>query len=288
MTREDDDGARRSGTAAASDAGSDDAVGPLTARYLARVGVDPASVASADADALERLQAAHVRRVPFETLSITGDPFGDRPGEGVSLAVPDLYEAVVEKERGGFCFELNGLFGWLLARLGFDATRVAARVVGDDGARPPANHLTTVVDLSERYLVDVGLGQPGVRRPLPLSGESRTDAAGFEWRVTPSDRPDADYRTQLRRPGESAWSTRYVFTDRPRERDYFEATCEYLATAPESPFTGDPVVAVATDDGYAKLSGRTLTVAEATERERGPLGRERWYDALESTFGVVW
>lgn len=255
------------------------------AAYLARVGVDPSSLDGADLDALERVQRAHVTTVPFETLAITGDPFGVRDGEGVSLAVPDLYEKVVVRRRGGFCYELNGLFRWLLGELGFDATTLAGRVVGDGGVRLPANHRTAVVSLDRRYVVDVGMGVPTMRRPVPLDGDSRVDDAGVEWRIVESPRPDADYRSQYR-TDDDGWTDRYVFRDVPRETTFFAATCEYLTTAPESTFTGDPVVSVATDEGHAKLTPDALVrVVDGEEHERA-LDEAGWFDALEARFGV--
>ncbi len=277
--------------------------------YLARLGLDPAAVEPQGLDSLQHLQSTHVTTVPFETLAITGDPYGDREGAGVSLALPDVYEKVVERGRGGFCYELNGLFGWLLGALGYDAERVAAMVVGDDGAaRPPANHLTHVVTLDRRYVVDVGLGVPPMRRPLPLDGEPRSDAAGtdaasdvgsdvagpvredhtgVEWRVVESDRPDADYATEFREPGDEAWTLRYVFRDQPREMDYFAATCEYLATAPESPFTGEPTATLGTDEGYLRLSPDALVRVRGDEEREEPIeDGAAYHDVLEEEFGL--
>lgn len=256
-------------------------------RYLSRIGVDPDGIGEPDLGTLERLQRAHATTVPFETLSITGDPFGDGGGEGVSLALPDLYGKIVDRRRGGYCFELNGLFGWLLRELGFDVDRLSARVLGEDGdRRPPANHHTLRVWLDRPYLVDVGLGSPRLRRPLPFDGAVRSDAAGIDWRVAGSDRPDADHTVRTREPGEDGWTIRYDLRTEPRELRFFEATCEYLATAPESPFTGDPVVIVATERGYAKLSPGTLTrVTGGDERERS-IDRDEWYDLLEREFGI--
>ena len=252
--------------------------------YLDRIGLDPASVRANDRETLARLQRAHVTTVPFETLSVTGDPFGDRDGEGVSLSIPEIYEKVIERRRGGWCFELNGLFGWLLSELRFDVDRLAARVVSDGEARPPANHHTLLVSLDRPYIVDVGIGTPTMRRPLALDGAVHAD--GVEWRVVGSDRPDADFLTQYREPGEEAWSDRYVFRTIPREMDFFEATCEYLATAPESPFTGDPVVTIATGQGHERLDPETLTEVADDETNERPIAKEEWHEVLEREFGV--
>lgn len=257
----------------------------MPTQYLNRIGVTPDRIHRADHDTLEHLQRAHVTTVPFETLAITGDPFGDHDGTGVSLDIAVLYEKIVERERGGFCYELNGLFGWLLRELGFDVEARAAMVVGDDGAGPPANHRTHVVFLDQRYVVDVGLGIPTMRQPLPLNGDIREGEAGVVWRVVESDRPDADYATQYRKSGDE-WTVRYVFRDVQRERCFFEPTCEYLATAPESSFTGDPVVTIATQCGHMKLGPESLTRIRDNEERRRSLDADGWYDVLGREFGI--
>lgn len=255
--------------------------------HLSRIGLDRSQVRVANLETIERLQRAHVTSVPFETLSITGDPYGHRDGEGVSLGLPHLYEKVVDRRRGGFCFELNGLFGWLLAELGFDADRVAARVVGSDGdPGTPAGHHTNLVSLDRTYVVDVGFGPPILRRPLPLDGSVRSDDAGVEWRVVELDRPDADYMTRSRGPNEDEWTDRYIFDATPRDLDFFEATCEYFSTATDSSFTGDPIVQMATERGYRKLSSETLIRNERGEEREREVGEDEWYDVLEDEFGL--
>lgn len=259
---------------------------PASEDYLERIGVAPETVEAADLATLERLQRAHVTSVPFETLAIVGDPYGDRSGPGVELSLPATYEKLVDRGRGGYCFELNGLFHWLLAEVGYEVDRVAARVTSDGDAGPPANHHTNVVQLDRRYVVDVGMGTPVMRRPVPLNGEVRTDEAGVEWRIVESDRPDETYRSEFREPGDDEWSRRYVFSDVPRDLGYFEATNDYLQSAPESPFTGDPVVSIATEDGHLKLSGETLTETVGAEEYERTVSADEWYATLERAFGL--
>jgi N-hydroxyarylamine O-acetyltransferase len=160
-------------------------------------------------------------------------------------------------------------------------------VLDEDGTvDTPANHHTNVVSLDRRYLVDVGLAIPALRRPLPLDGGSRTDGAGITWRLVESDRPDADFLGQYRTPGDG-WTDRFVFRDRPRELSYFAASCEYLANAPESAFTGEPLVTIATDDGHYKLTRETLVFAREDERQtERPVADDEYHDTLESVFGL--
>lgn len=255
------------------------------ARYLERLDVDPATVSEPSLEELARLQRAHVSAVPFENLGIVGHPDADRPGPGVTLEHAALYEKIVRAERGGFCYELNGLFNWLLDALGFNVDRVVGAVLQDGQPVPPANHLTSVVRLDRPYVVDVGLGVPPMRQPTPLDGTARRDEAGVAWRVVESDRPDAAYLTQYR-IGEDSWSDRYVFRTDPRPLSYVEATCEYLTSAPESPFTGDPVVSIATPRGYSKLTRDTLERLVDGTLETMDVDSAEWHDHLRSIFGL--
>lgn len=258
--------------------------------YLRRLGLDAGAVTGAPSPAaVTALQGAHVRRVPFETLAVTGDPFGHRQGGEVALALPRLYEKVVQQRRGGYCYELNGLFGWLLRDLGYTADYIAARILRDDGAaRPPANHLTNCLTLDgTQYLVDVGLGTPTLREPLPLDGTVVTDDVGVSWRVVGTERPDADGLTQFRRPGEESWTDRYLFETTPRDLDYFAATNDYLSTAPESPFVGSPVVTRATDCGHVKLTATKFLEYRGAEATEHPVvGADEWYERLDEWFDI--
>lgn len=146
--------------------------------YVGRIGGDSVTVETPDFETLVRLQRAHVTAVPFETLAITGDPYGKRTGNEIVLSVPHLYEKIVERERGGYCFELNGLFHTLLSALGYEVHRAAARVVS--ALQVPANHHVNVGGLDRRHMVDVGLGPPMCRRPLPLDGTPQTDVVDIE------------------------------------------------------------------------------------------------------------
>jgi len=253
--------------------------------YLDRLGLDPATDDPPDLPTLRRLQHAHVTTVPFETLAITGDPYGTRTGEGVDLSLPHLYEKIVERRRGGYCFELNGLFYRLLDEVGYEADRVAARVVSDGALRTPANHHAIVVELDQRYLVDVGTGPPMIRRPLPLRGATRTDEAGIAWHVTESDRSDATYQTEYRRH-DNAWTPRYVFDDVARPLHYFAAANDYLQSAPESPFTGEPYIGLSTEEGYRTLSADTLTEISQTDERKRTVTGDAWHATLKREFGL--
>ena len=103
-------------------------------------------------DVLRRLHRRHLLSVPFENLDI-------RAGRPIVLDQKLLYKKIVGNRRGGYCYELNGCFAWLLKCLGFKVSMLSARVARKDGGfSPEFDHLTLLVRLGERWLVDVGFG----------------------------------------------------------------------------------------------------------------------------------
>src|SRR6266508_5235022 len=113
--------------------------------YLGRIGAN--RPARADVEALGELQLRHLHTVPFENLSI-------HLGEEIVLREHALFGKVVARRRGGFCYELNGLFAALLRALGFEVTLLAARANGRDGLGPLFDHLTLRVNAPEPCLAD--------------------------------------------------------------------------------------------------------------------------------------
>lgn len=259
-------------------------------RYLERIGLDPTTVRDLDLDTpcLTTLQTAHATHIPFENLSIVGDPFTDTPGPGISLDRQAIYAKLIDRERGGYCFELNGLFTTLLTALGFDVHRAAAMVIPNSGDhRTPANHHIAIVSLDTEYVVDVGMGSPRMRHPTPLDGTpTDSDDAHVTWRIRETDRPQYRYRAEYR-IGDGEWEPRHDFDPTPREFTYFQAANDYLANAPESPFTSGPVVERGTPDGWIELQRDTftrVTRGDTTERE---IDAEDWYQLLESEFHLT-
>lgn len=258
--------------------------------YLDRIGLSDLSAGAVtpDRETLGRVLEAHVTGVPFENLAIVGDPYGEWTGDGVSLRLPDLYRKIVDDRRGGFCFELNGLFTWLLRELGYDVDRCAARIGGDEDSlgRPPANHHTTVVRLDRPYLVDAGTGTPQVREPVPLDGTVVEDAAGVSWRVAPDDAPLSDFALRRRGPGDDDWHLRYRFRVTPRTLSFFQATCEFLAGEPDGTFTSGPIVQRSTPEGYLRLDADTLTRAAGSDERETTVATGEWHATLEREFGL--
>lgn len=218
--------------------------------YLARVAYD--GPLEPTWPVLRALHLAHLRSVPFENLDI-------HLGRPLSLAEPDLFAKIVQRRRGGFCFELNGLFAALLRALGFDVTLLAAQFPLPGGRRPiEFDHLVLRVaaPAMEPALADVAAGRRGFTAPLAItSGVVQAQPeAGASFRLLPEAEAVRLWRQE---PGQG-WEPLYRFTWQPRDLADFAAGCQYHQTAPESAFTRQQLCTLMTDAGRITLAGNVL------------------------------
>ena len=130
--------------------------------YLARLGI--LSPEAPSLAFLQRLQRAHVQSIPYENLDV-------RSGRSISLDPDDLYRKIIAGARGGYCFELNILFGWRLSELGYESELRMGRVwLRDPDMVAPRNHGTHVVHIDGGAVIaDVGFGGRALRRPVDLA-----------------------------------------------------------------------------------------------------------------------
>ena len=220
--------------------------------YLRRIGHAP--VSTPDLATLASLQDAHVRAVPFENLDI-------HLGRPLRLDLDHLAAKVVADRRGGFCFELNGLFCALLLTLGFDARLVEARGTRDDGSLgTPFDHARILARFaSTEVLVDVGTGV-SPRGPIRLDdAPQRIGRCSYRVRR-------AGGRYVSERWEDGAWSPGWSFDTTPRALHDFAARCRHHERSPESDFTGKPLCTLVTEDGHLTLSDRRLITVRGDDR----------------------
>lgn len=242
--------------------------------YLERLGW--AAPERADAPALRRLHLAHLQRVPFENLDI----HLKRP---IRLELPHLYDKIVGRRRGGFCYELNGLFAWLLAMLGFQVELLSAQVCGPQGLGPEYDHLALRVRTDGDWLADVGFGDSFLE-PLALEPDREVVQQGTGYRLSQT----GDQWTLHRQSPGGEWTRQYLFTLRPRQLEDFAPVCHFHQTDPASPFTRKRVCTRATPEGRLTLSeDRLITTSGTTRRERPVSGEEERTALLRDHFGVV-
>jgi N-hydroxyarylamine O-acetyltransferase len=229
--------------------------------------------------------------VPFENLDI-------HLGRPILLEQKSLFDKIVTRLRGGFCYELNGLFALLLRELGFDVTLLAAGVARADGSfGPEFDHLTLLVKApsaepaplnlqsdnlqSEMWLADVGFGD-SFHEPLRFIEAIEQAQDGRAYRL---DHHGA-YFTLMQRDITS-WEPQYRFTLQPHAWGEYADMCHYHQTSPESSFTRKRVCTLATPAGRITLSDLTLIVTAHGERTEQVLPNEPAFQAaLREHFGV--
>ena len=239
-----------------------------TDAYLERIGYRGSREPTAET--LRDLHRAHLLTVPFENLDI---PLG----HPIILSIPSFYDKIIRHRRGGFCYELNGLFGWLLEQLGFAVTMLSARVFDGPQPGPEFDHLVLLIEMEERLIADVGFGDSFLE-PLRLDAEEEYVQPGSSYRLTASD----DEKV-LQRRRESEWEPRYVFSLTPRQLAEFSAMCQRQQTSPESIFARKAVCSLATPDGRITLSNNRLIMTAGQRREEREIVSEEAYRELLKT-----
>lgn len=244
------------------------------AAYLERLGC--ARPAAADAQALRHLHLAHLQQVPFENLDI-------HLGRPIRLELPRLFAKIVRRRRGGFCYELNGLFAWLLAELGWEVDLLSARVYGPQGLGPELDHLALRVRTDGDWLADVGFGDSFLE-PLPLEPGLEVVQRSTSYRLSQA----GDQWTLHQQRAGDGWTPQYLFTLQAHRLEDFTPVCHFHQTDPASPFTRKRVCTRATPQGRLTLSEDLLiTTTGGIRREQPVSGDEERIALLRDLFGVV-
>jgi len=246
------------------------------AAYLKRINYH--GPLTSTASTLRQLQIAHLRSVPFENLSI-------HAGEPIVLEDGALFEKIVVRRRGGFCYELNGLFAALLRALGFSVSMLSASTINSEGQfGPDFDHMTLVAQLEERWLVDVGFGD-SFEEPLLLDEREPQVQGEHAFRV---DATGDNHLTVMRRDQDGEWKVQYRFSLAPRLYADYEEMCRYHQTSPQSHFTRQRICSRATPDGRVTISHMRLIITNRGGRvERELASEEEYARALREYFDLV-
>jgi N-hydroxyarylamine O-acetyltransferase len=226
---------------------------------------------------LRLLHRSHLENVPFENLDI----WRSRP---ILMDENSFIRKIVEENRGGFCYELNGAFAALLRALGFGVTLISARVANASGEMSPEfDHLALRIDLDEAWLADVGFGDLFADPLLLQSGtEQQQDVNTF--RI--SER--SGFLTVERRQADFSWKTEYFFTLTPRQLQDFAAMCHFHQTSPDSHFTQKRICSRLTANGRITISDRKLIItAGGIRHERDLDSEEEWAKAINEYFSIA-
>lgn len=221
--------------------------------YFERIGYRGA--ADPTLDVLQELITAHTRSIAFENLDpLMGVPVDD-------LSPEALTDKLVHRRRGGYCYEHNGLMGYVLEELGFGVRRFAARVVWThEPGSPVPSQTHTLLGVAppgapQLFLVDVGFGGQTPTSPLRLETGSIQQTTHEPYRL--QNRGDI---LVLQAEIRGEWQSLYEFATRTAPPIDLLVGSWYVSTHPSSHFVTDLIASLVTADGRCNLSGRHLAI----------------------------
>jgi N-hydroxyarylamine O-acetyltransferase len=247
--------------------------------YLTRMNYS-ASV-KPDAETLHGLQSAHLLSIPFENLDIGLN-------QPIQLSEEALWDKIILRKRGGFCYELNGLFARFLKQIGFDVTYLNARVFNREG-KPGIDfdHLALLVKIPQeptRWLADVGFGD-SFTEPLSFEMGNEQVQGLRSYRLEQTTEGYITWQKNY----DGTWERQYFFDLQPHNfPDEYEAACLYHQTSPKSSFTRASIISRATPEGRISLEDGSLIITTNGQREERLVPDRKEYQALlKEHFGVV-
>ena len=246
--------------------------------YFRRIGYGGPTVATLPV--LSAIQAHHAGSIPFENLDVL-------LGRPVPLDIASLQRKLVDRCRGGYCFEHGTLFLHVLHALGFQACALAARVLWrqPEGAVTPRTHMLLRVEPADgSYLADVGFGRATPTAPLALVAdvEQPTGLEPFRLRAA-----GGDLVLQVREG--ATWSTLYRLSLEVQHAVDRELANWFVSTHPASIFVNNLFAARPTSTGRHALFGRDYAMRRpnGTAQERRLADGAAMVEALEREFLVA-
>lgn len=245
--------------------------------YLKRIGIGEAK--APDAAFLDELVLAHQTHVPFENLDIF------EKGLVPSLGIPSLFDKIVSRRRGGYCFELNALFAALLKALGYDVQPCMGRVLLHPDPHPIIRHRANFVTLGQaRYLADVGFGGP--MAPFALLVENGATRLDDNRRFTVSKLDDFWWGVGYTGSG---GNERIVLSvcELPVGEEDFVPLSFYQAQPSDSVFRLNRMTNIRTQDGALNLRNSTFTVFRGEEKIVSEIDEREIGGLLQEQFGIT-
>ncbi len=244
--------------------------------YFSRIGLGESEL-SLDSKSLRILQRSHLLAVPFENLDI----YWKRP---ITIDTAKFYDKIVGERRGGFCYELNGLFNELLLSLGFKTRLISAHVFNGTVHGPEFDHAAIFVTIGDdEYLADVGFGD-FTAEPLRfvLDEDQQDDGGTFVIR-----RFENEYLEVAKRDS-GEWKSQYIFKDISRNLSEFTEMCDFQQYSPESHFTKGKLCSLMTKDGRKTLTDKSFIQTLNGEKTEQPIDSDdKFAELLQQEFGIV-
>lgn len=242
--------------------------------YLQRIGYSGAVTPSEDT--LMALHHAQLYTIPFENFDI-------QLGREIRLEPEAVFKKLVVQNRGGYCFELNGLFLAALKSMGFDARPLLARV-HVTGAPTGRTHQLELITLNGRsWIADAGFGGDTPRAPIPLELNQPSTHDGQTIRVVDAD----EFGMMLQAEKDDGWADLYSFDLTPVVQADIDMGNYYTSHHPGALFVFARVAALPVKNGVITLFNTTLKKKTGGNEVVHELSGGRAYiKALEHYFGI--
>ena len=227
-----------------------------------------------DVATLSSMMRQQLFSVPFENIDVQN-------GKIVSLVPEDIADKILRQRRGGYCYEVNGLFAMALEALGIRYQFVAARPMFYP-ARRPRTHMAIVADIDGfRWLCDLGFGSYGIRVPMRLDVldlEVRQDHDTFMLTK------DGTGEYLLKALVEGVWTNQYGFDLSAQEWIDFVPANHLNSTHPDAIFVQKLLVVLHNPTGRTILVGDMLKMVDGERIEKRTLSQDAVSDVLRGVF----
>ncbi len=245
-------------------------------KYLSRIKLNDCNP---NLEGLTKLQEHHMEHIPFENLDIV-------VGRKIVLSYPHLFDKIVIKKRGGYCFELNILYAELLRSLGFSPRPVLGRVwLSNPRKLPPRNHLAHLVDLGGKtYVTDVGFAGLITRIPLDINVSSPVNDKDGIVRVVQF----ANQQFMITRQIEKGWENQYSFENVEISEEDIYLSNYYMSTNPRSHFFQHKFVGKNTKEGRIGLFNNKMSIRKGikvVDKKRVDFGQD-WLETIKDKFAL--
>ena len=224
-------------------------------KFLHRIGMNPDTKPEATYNFLKEVQYNAVISIAYENLDILDKI-------PLKLDADSLFEKIVEKGRGGYCFEVNGLLSWFFKECGFDVTDYFARFLRGESEIPMRRHRVLSVKCSDGdYFCDIGIGQIAPKYPILMKEGLVQEQFGESYKFE----KDENLGWVLYDLHKGEWREFISFTtDKIYEIDFVQPSV-YCELHPDSVFNKTPMIAIKTPDGRKTIDDRTYKIFVADE-----------------------